>query len=153
MSVCCMGCGCYRWGQKENVRLDTTAKALPWSLSSEEMYKPSAIPPAVSQRQYVRARADAHSLSGYISVELPFNIDMSFEALQPPCINISGVRSAPNRAVPEPSQESSPSCLAILLLQILHSLSSDTAVCVPCTTNNQLEHTDRVVCLKKTDFA
>lgn len=55
-----------------------------------------------------------------------------------------------HRAVPEPSQESNPSCLAVLLFQILHSLSSVAAGCAPCTTNNQLERTDRVVCLKKT---
>ncbi|KAK2533702.1 hypothetical protein Q9233_004916 [Columba guinea] len=78
------------WEQKENTRLDTVAKALPWSLCSEETYEPSVIPPAVSQQQHFRGGADAQSLSGYISIELPLDIDMSFEAIQPPCINVSG---------------------------------------------------------------
>lgn len=46
--------------------------------------------------QYCRGETDAQSLSGYISIELPLDIDMSFEAIQPPCINVSGVRSALN---------------------------------------------------------
>lgn len=100
MFVCYVGCGCYwwerQWEQKENMRLDTVAKALPWSLCSEETYEPSVIPPAVSQQQRFRGGADAQSLSGYISIELPLDIDMSFEAIQPPCINVSGVRSALN---------------------------------------------------------
>lgn len=78
------------------MRLDTVAKALPWSLYSEEMYEPPVIPPAVSRQQYCRGETDAQSLSGYISIELPLDIDMSFEAIQPPCINVSGVRSALN---------------------------------------------------------
>lgn len=70
------------------------AEALPSSLRSAEMYKPSVIPPAASQQQHFRGGADAQSLSGYISIELPLDIDGSFEAIQPPCINVSGVGSA-----------------------------------------------------------
>lgn len=131
------------------MRSDTVAKALLWSLCSEEMYGPSVIPPAVSQQQYFRGGADAQSLSGlsgYISIELLLESDVSFEALHAPCINVSrGKIHSGCRTVPEPSQGSNPSCLALLLFQILHSLSSVAAGCVPCcTTNHQLEHTDEL---------
>lgn len=54
----------------------------------------SCIPAAALQR-----RADALSLSGYISIELQLDIDGSFEALQAPCINVSGVGSALSTAL------------------------------------------------------
>lgn len=124
------------------------AEALPWSLNSAEMHKPSVILPAAAQQQHFRGGADAQSLSGSISVELPLGIDGNFEALQPPCINVSGAGSALSTelGLTHPKEAAPPAWqLFFPRFYILFLLSPLLVYLVP--PHNQLEHANSVICL------
>lgn len=128
MSACWMGWGCYWWDISGNRR--KMCSEIPWwrFCRGPCARQRCASPLWFLQLQHFRGGADAQSLSGYISIELLLDIDGSFEALQPPCINVSGVGSAlstelglthPKEAAPPAWQLFFPRFCILFLLSLL----------------------------------